>query len=172
MTNRRGLSLIEMVAALGSIAILAGLGVTLIHSLLRVERSERASLAQQNNLARLSREFRQDVRGAHATEPAGDGAETLASILLKSSDQETVEYRIKGESIVRTRRHAEKIVRTETFKLPSVGTARLTVSGSSGQTVVSLLVDRKAGKRGEGDSREFRVDARLGRDRRFVGAGE
>lgn len=172
MTNRRGFSLIEMVAAIGVISILTGLSVTLIHSLLRVERIERAALVQQNTLVRLSREFRQDVREARATEPSGDVAEPLTNIVLQSSAGDAVEYRIRNDSVVRTWRRAEKAERTETFKLPSGATAHLMVSRKPGQAVVSLLIDRKAGKRGEGESREFRVDARVGRDHRFEAAGE
>ena len=172
MTNRRGLSLIEMVAAIGVMAILAGLSVTLISSLLRVERLERASLVQQTTLARLSREFRQDVRAARATEPSGADAEPVASIVLMSSTADNIEYQIKDDSIVRARRRSEQVVQTDIFKLPPGSTAHLAVSGKPGQAVVSLLIDRKAGKRGEGNSREFRVDARLGRDQRFVAVGD
>ena len=171
MTSRRGLSLIEMVAAIGVISILAGMSITLIHSLLRVERTERVSLVQQNTLARLSREFRQDVRAAEATEPAGDVAQPLTSIVLKSSADEAIEYRIQDDSIVRTWRRGEKVERVETFKLRSGASAHLMVSEKPSQPVVSLLIDRKMGKRGAGDSREFRVDARLGRDHRFEAVG-
>lgn len=172
MTKRRGFSLIEMVAAIGGIVILAGLSVTLIHSLLRVERLERASLVQQTALAHLSRQFRQDVRSAQTVEPSGDDAGPLRGIVLKSPTHETIEYQAKDGSIVRTWRRSEKVERTESFKLSSEGTAQLSVSGKSDQAVVSLEIDRKAGKRGEVKSREFRVDARLGHDHRFASEEE
>ena len=92
--------------------------------------------------------------------------------MLTSSAADAIEYRIRADSIVRTRRRSDEVERTETFRLPSGGTARLMVSGKPGQAVASLLIDRKTGKRGDGSSREFRVDARLGRDHRFAGEGE
>ena len=172
MNNRRGLSLIEMVAAIGAISILAGLSVTIIHSLLRVERIERASLVQQATLSRLAQDFHRDARAAIGVEPSGDDSPPLEKIVFKLPADAQVEYVAKGDSIVRTERHAKDVQRTERFKLSPNASARLQTSGKPGQAVVSLMVDRKTGKRGEGSSREFRVDAMLGHDHRFAGKGD
>jgi len=56
---------------IAGVTTILGLCGTLMHAMLRLDRSGRASLTDATNTARLARQFRSDVRAAVAAERAG-----------------------------------------------------------------------------------------------------
>lgn len=172
MRARAGYTLIELVSAFGTVAVLAGLGVTLIQSLMRVERSGHALLVESATASRLAQQFRNDVRLARTVEPNEKNATPVDKIVLQLSENERVEYQTRGHTMVRSVRHDDREVRSEAFRLSSRATFHFEVAEEARKLFVKLLVAYQSGEKGEGAAREVRVDAELGRSRRFREAGE
>ena len=83
----RGYSLVEMVLVIGGLSIILGLCGSLLHTLLRLDRSGRESINDSTTLGRLARQFRRDVRSSHAAKPGDPG-----SLELTRPDGPSVSY--------------------------------------------------------------------------------
>src|SRR4051812_40864606 len=71
---RRGATLIEVVIIVGCVGVILGLCGGFLHVLLALDRSGRAALSDGTTVARLGRQFRQDVRAADGAKVISDGA--------------------------------------------------------------------------------------------------
>jgi type II secretory pathway component PulJ len=172
MTKRRGYAIIEMLLVMSAMAILLGLCVGLIHGLLRLDRISRGHLAEATTRDRLARQLRQDVRGAASSKPAGKTNDPSDRLELSRSDGRIVLYQMREGHLERTERDGDRVVRGERFSLPSRAAPQFRVREQGGSVFIVATFPRKSiAKPGE-TAREFQVEARLGKDRRFAGLGE
>jgi hypothetical protein len=102
-----------------------------------------------------------------ATEAKAEGDRRLT---LTHSSGRAIEYRVEGSGLARTEREADKIRRRESFRtFPKMG-ARVVVNDGDGPAVAVIVLDRPAG-RGGAALDGLRIEAIVGRDRRFVSKG-
>ncbi len=158
-------SLIEMVLAIGAIAVVLGTTAGLLHASLKLDRAARASLVETEGLGRLARQLRKDIHETRDSDRVKISSEPATSLTLSLDDDRTIIYRWIDHAIVRDERKGEKRLRTESYTLGSLRSVRFERDRESGRTWVSLTLERK-GNRDDGVSacRNPRIEARLGRD--------
>ena len=155
-STRRGFTLVEMIVVIGGITIILGLCAGLLHTLLRLDRSGRESLNDTNTLARLARQFRQDVRASRAAKPGDAG-----SLALTRPDGPDVSYRVQGARLVREERAGEKVVRREAYAVARIGPLRFETEGA----FVRLIAARRPTNPLAPPRTAVGVEARLDKDR-------
>lgn len=179
--NRRGISLIEVVAASTLGSLIVGLAVTAL--VLAIKNSDAAhhGLAARNELNRLARQFRSDVHAARqATFDAGPDLVTL------SDGARQIRYRREGNAIERSEAAnpagtsaSQQPPTREAFRLPLGYLSAIEVVPSGTATVLRLRIARapamhsstEVAQAAHADEilQNHAVDAWLGRD--FRGAG-
>jgi type II secretory pathway component PulJ len=164
-SGRRGHSLIEMVLVIGVLAIVLGLCAGLLHALFRLDRAGRNSVGDASNLARLARDFREDVRSARTARP--QGAEG-AGLELDKGDGDVVIYRTEGPNLYREEVHGGKPVRRERYESDRLGTSRFDVTEGRVRLALSKPKAETPGLAGP----TVTVEAVLGKHRRLSGIEE
>jgi hypothetical protein len=166
---RRGFSLVELLVAIGGVAITLGICITLLHSLLRLDRAARGHLAETSAVGRLARQFRQDVRAATRSNAKPDAA----GLELAMPDEGIVEYEARPGSLLRVERKGDQIVRREAFRVHRGGTPRFATEGENDDLRVSLVLAslEESPSPGSGPSRAIRIEARMNRDGQLDGLG-
>ncbi|MDB5386508.1 MAG: hypothetical protein JWM11_2154 [Planctomycetaceae bacterium] len=156
--NRSGISLIQMLVAITSLAIISTIGVRMIGNLLLVERQGVNHVTKLSSLARLSRQFREDTHVAQdcLTLQAPD----TGNVRLTFSKAHTVVYQRNDRGIIRTERNADQIVHRDVFRMTA---ASLTCEPATDSAAIATLVIRLQ-RPDARVSEEFRIDAQLGRD--------
>jgi hypothetical protein len=147
--------LIEMVLVISAAMIVMGLCASVLIGLFRIHRSGQAGVADASALARLARQFRQDVRAADAAKP---GAETLE---LTGPGGASVVYRAEGRRLLREARRGGEVRAREAYPADRLGPVAF---GADGARVWAVL-RRKAGEAPALARPAVRVEARLGKDR-------
>src|SRR5262249_7667548 len=79
---RRGYSLVEIVLAMGAVAIVLGLCAGLLHVLLRLDRTGRTHLVESATIGRLARQFREDVHASRRAVASAAGDAPAAMLEL------------------------------------------------------------------------------------------
>jgi prepilin-type N-terminal cleavage/methylation domain-containing protein len=179
---RRAFTLVEMITAMTVGTVLMGIAVSLLVVLLGAEQSGRAHVARSESLRRLADQFRRDVHAA-VGETAAKGAvpvsptrkpgqspedwtEDRPECRLSLPDNRSVQYTIGADSISREERTDSKVVRRETYLLPKDSTAAVAVDRTTTPWTLSLTIVPSDASMRQGH--EIRIDALLGRDRRFT----
>ncbi len=163
--RRRGFTLIEMVAVITILGTLLGLCAGTIHLLMRLDRSGRAASEEAADLARLARDFLGDAHAAPPTDPAGRSPDRMT---LDLGDGRTVEYQVRPGDLLRTAREGDKVRRREVYRRPSRTSARLDVTPDGPRSIAALILDRPADGPDGSLYRDYRIEAELGKDRRFI----
>jgi hypothetical protein len=165
-SDRRGYSLIEMVLAIGGVTIIIGLCAGLLHTLLRLDRSGRESLNDSTSLARLARQFRQDVRASSKVRLEPDRPDSIG---LVREGGPAVSYRVEEGRLLREEKDAETTRRREAFLVGHPGPVRFEVEGG----LVRVVIPRdKGGERLSPGRSAVAVEARLGKDRTLASLSE
>lgn len=144
----RGFTLVEMLVAMMVGSVIAGLGVTLIGSLLRAEGAGRRHLAETRSLERLAKRFGADVHSASDfAAPVRDarleGAQSLG--VFRAAENSSVEYQLRGEDLIRCVSQGGALVRQEVFSLPDMHLARIVAEPSRAPRMLLLLIERSEG---------------------------
>jgi prepilin-type N-terminal cleavage/methylation domain-containing protein len=170
--KRRGYSLIEMIVVLTVGATMLGIAVTMLGALMQAERNGRAHIGQNATLNRLADQFRRDVRGAKGklAVEKNDAGETAWRLDLAAG--RSVWYVADPDEIVREERTGHTILQQKSYSLPENYVATIAASDSAGLSIISLTIAPTEASSRPGH--EIRIEAVLGRDRRFAeqGSGE
>jgi prepilin-type N-terminal cleavage/methylation domain-containing protein len=150
--DRRGFSLIEMMVVISAGAVLLGLCVVLIHTLLRLDRTSRARMSEGLAVGGLARDFRDDVRAARSARLLSDSARA-GRLELFLPDGRTVSYRTRDGELVRLETLDGEPDRIERYHV----SARPELKPLGNRTLVGLSLG----------PRDLRIEAVLGLDRRF-----
>jgi len=159
---RRGYTLIETIVAMTIGAVVVGIAVGMLHMLLRTEQTGRDRVAQARILARLAEQFRSDVGAAVRQIPGARPGEWQFAL----TGDGVVTYRALTGEVRWDQRMAGKLVRQESYVLPSGGSAAITVQDAAAPAVANLVITQNGPPRAAG--REMRITAVLGKDHRFT----
>jgi prepilin-type N-terminal cleavage/methylation domain-containing protein len=159
---RRGYLLIEMLVALTVGAVILGIGVGMLHMLLRTEQTGRNRVPQARIVARLAEQFRSDV--AAATNQTSGPQKT--EWRFEMAGDRVVTYRASPGEVERDERIAGKLVRHESYVLPSGCSAAIAVQRKATPAVVSLVIADNSPPQATGH--ELHIIAVLGKDHRFM----
>jgi type II secretory pathway component PulJ len=129
-----GYALIEIVLAIGAVAIVLGMCAGMLHVLLRLDRTGRSHVVETAAIGRLSRQFRQDVHAAREARALADGA----SLELRLPGESTVTYSLGTLAVARSAQQDMSPERRETYTLPLLREARFEVQDRDSQTWVRL----------------------------------
>lgn len=180
--ERRGFTLIEMVATMGVASVLAGVAVAMLYLLLGVERGSREGLHRWNSVSRLAQQFREDARAAvgNAQSPAerpSGGAKSPLEWEFPLGKDRRIHYTATPEELVRTEHDGGKPVGRESFAIGPGAEVSLALSGGDvtggrAPALVSLTIAHKPAPPGEPTPRDVRIEAVLGGDQRFLATKE
>ncbi len=150
--HRRGFSLVETLVVMSIGTVVLGIAVSMLHVLMRAERSGRDHAAQTGILARLAEQFREDVHAAvgQTPGPLKDGWK------FALPNDRTVVYRTLPGELRREESVAGKPLRQESYVLPDGCTAAIAANKAM-PPLIELAVGPK-----------IRIAAVLGRDHRFI----
>jgi hypothetical protein len=150
----------------GGLAVVLALCVGSIRSLILLDRAGRARLNEGSSLGRLARQFRQDAHAAVSGQSArANDKQPRLELTLPSS--RTVEYRWEGARILRTERRADKSEMHEVYRMPNYRGPSFTVREDGDRTWVTIALERTSGPMNARSAREFRIEARLGKDQQW-----
>lgn len=160
---RRGYALIECLVLITVMAALLTLCAGTIHLLLKLDRAGRDASEQAADLARLARDFRDDVHSATTEAPERPAADR---IVLATDGKRTVEYAIRPVDVLRTVREGEKVRRFETYRRPAKATARIEMVRDGPRPIAALVLDMPAREGEPSPYRDYRIEAEVGKHRR------
>ncbi|QDT88474.1 PulJ/GspJ family protein [Gimesia algae] len=110
-----GVSLVEVVVAMGIASVLMGISMTTIHTVLRAERETSKAAWLGSSFQRFSHLFRADIHAAvDARFPGAGGTE----IILQKADNQSVQYRIEQHQIFRVVTSQGEVAHRDVFYLP------------------------------------------------------
>jgi hypothetical protein len=162
--RRRGYSLFECLVLITVLSALIGLSAGTIHLLLKLDRAGRTASEEAVALARLARDFRDDIHEAPPADPPGRSPDR---IVLPLSDSKTVEYTIRPGDVLRTVRQGEKVLRHETYRRPARASVRIDVESDGPRLIASMVIDRPSSDRDISPYRDYRIEAELGKHGRL-----
>ncbi len=163
MLKRRGVSLVEAITTMAVGAILLGVAVALMHTLLRTGDATRNRVHWCGSVDRLADQFRRDVHAA-----VSEGTPESDGYRLDLGDGTTVVYQFQPGDVARTESQGESVVRRESFTLPPRSLVSIEVDADRSGGLISLVIgpDAEAPMRLAGPA--LRIEAIAGKDRRAV----
>jgi type II secretory pathway component PulJ len=166
--KRHGYALVEMVLAIGAVAIVIGLCAGMLHVLLRLDRTARSHLVETTTIGRLARQFRQDVHAAHDANRGATGNGAAAKLELVLSGDRSIIYEMRDGSLLRREHHGNTAGRLETYRLPFCREGVFTMHTQDGKVWVQLRLRRGpesgVASGASGPRQDLAIDARVGRD--------
>jgi prepilin-type N-terminal cleavage/methylation domain-containing protein len=163
--RRRGFTLIEVVLVVGAVAMVTGLCAGLLRVLLRLDRVAKSHAVETATVARLARQFRQDVH-AGVGPPAGNETEPATKLELALPGGRTVLYEARASTVARSQRLGAAVERRETYNLPYCGDPRFVVRRENGRAWAILQLPQNVGA-SAGARAALQIEALAGRDRRL-----
>ncbi|MCH9654077.1 MAG: hypothetical protein K0U86_11590 [Planctomycetes bacterium] len=113
-----GISLVEVVVAMGIATILLGISMTTMHTVMRAERETSKAAWLGSSFHRFSRLIRSDIHAATSLEFLEGSTQSSPELTIKKTDAEIVKYRIEGHRIFRVVTRNEQQVHQDGFFLP------------------------------------------------------
>jgi hypothetical protein len=164
--RRSGWSLIEACAAMFLGSTIFGIAVQLLFVTMHSVDSARDRVASAGAMARLAERFRSDIHAAREVvpEPVGKPARWI----VKLSADERIEYENRDGALHWTKYRRDAVGGRDIFALPPGAELRLELEPKQNPSFASLLLNRGAEAAGESAERVLRIDARVGRDHRFL----
>lgn len=161
-SRRRGMSILETVVVMGSVAVALGLATLLIQIMLRLGSADQARLSASVALARFASGLRADAHAATdcRIEKTG-GFERLVFVIGTGG---SVEYRPKDSRILRESTLAGKARGRDECVLARGGSARFETRSIDGLKFVALVVHPPADKSGS-TAPPLEILAAVGKDR-------
>jgi hypothetical protein len=147
------------------ITVLLSLCAGLIHLLVRLDRTGQNSAELSADLARLSRDFRNDGHQASEAVELGDPSK----VRWVRTDGLTVEYEARPADLLRTLSSGGKIRDREIYRLPTAGKVRFDRFDVEGRPFLAFVISGAIDRLEPTVLREDRVETELGRDKRILG---
>ncbi len=138
--SRRGYTLIEMLLVITGLAIVFGICVGMIHLLIRLDRGSRVRLAETTTIARLARQFRQDVHAAAAVRRIAGKDDAREGVELTLPEGRKVEYVREGDRLLRFDQSKAKALVQEAYRLPSRTRPKFEVREETDRTWALLIL--------------------------------
>lgn len=166
----RGLTLVELMAALATLTMVLGVCASLVAMLLKFAASGRDHARDEAAVARFARLFREDVRGADDVylEPTSGPATRLE---LSTGGEYIVAYVGTRTGVVRTEGTRSEMLKSESIHLPTKTVLRFERQSIAGGEVISAVLTRKARSPGGAKPHDFRIDASFNAHSRFSPKG-
>jgi hypothetical protein len=137
MSNRRGISLVELILTLSACCVVLSLSAGLIHRAMHAQTKARRVADGERSAWRLGQAFRRDVRAANRATP-GDGGDGDLVARLDLPGDIAVEYRLAAGRVERLKLANETVQSRETFLFPAEVTITVT---QPAPRVVALAVE-------------------------------
>ncbi|HUY91370.1 MAG TPA: prepilin-type N-terminal cleavage/methylation domain-containing protein [Pirellulales bacterium] len=174
MKRRAGYCLVEAMVAISISSVLASLALGLIGALVRADHSGRRHLRETQSLARLARQFRDDVASADAVTLADDSAQ----LELRLAGGRAAVYTTEPGRATREELADGARQRHESFVLPEASRLALEIDRDRQPAMARLSLvrlslvlasdaDKSAGAKGARAG--WRVEAAVGRALRLAG---
>ena len=113
-----GISLVEVVVAMGIATILLGISMTTMHTVMRAERETSKAAWLGSSLHRFSRLIRSDIHAATSLEFLEGAILNSPELTIKKTGDEMVKYQIQGHRIFRVVTRNSQRVHQDSFILP------------------------------------------------------
>jgi hypothetical protein len=137
-----GYALVEMVLAIGAVAIVLGLCGGILHVLLRLERTARSHLTETATIGRLARQFRQDVHASREANSSGGENGPAPKLELTLPGDRAIAYEMRPRALVRRERQGASTLRYETYVLPLCREGDFVVQAQGAKVWVRLRLRR------------------------------
>ncbi len=162
-SNRRGISLIEMMVVISCASILLGLCAVSIQTLWRAAGDGQARRSAAAGLNRLAEQFREDV---HAASPLGDSDLSERKLRLALENGITVAYEAKAGRVERVESAAGgKVTRRESYVIGRDRSARFEQRDDGPRRFLALVVRHESRKGRTEPPRPIEILALPGKDR-------
>lgn len=168
-SRRRGVTLVELLAAMTTLTIILGLGAALLTMLLKLTDSGHEHAEAEAAVARVARLFREDVRNAEEVSGCEPG-KASGRIRLTSGDW-GVEYSASKTALLRVEWIADVLLEQERVTLPVSEPPRFERPGEGPPAMVALVLERSKRKEASPAAKPLRIEAALGASRRFRSEG-
>jgi hypothetical protein len=113
-----GISLVEVVVAMGIATILLGISMTTMHTVMRAERETSKAAWLGTSLHRFSRLIRSDIHAGTGLEFLEGSTLNSPELTIKKTGDEMVKYQIQGHRIFRVVIRNSQRVHQDSFILP------------------------------------------------------
>jgi type II secretory pathway pseudopilin PulG len=165
--RRHGWTLLEAIAALTVGSTVFGIAVQLLALTMHAAEGARDQATSAGATTRLAERFRADV---HASQEivVPQSKDNVARWTVKLSANERIEYELHDGSLQWTKYVGGAVQARDAFALPQDTSPRLELEPKEKPVIASLLLKRGAESGDESAEHTVRIDARIGRDHRFV----
>jgi prepilin-type N-terminal cleavage/methylation domain-containing protein len=175
-TRRGGFSLIEMLVAMVVGAAILTMMIVLLSRLIVANGAQREHAGRSGALADLAAQLRGDARAASGL-AAIDPQDSSRRLVLQLAPGRRIDYEIADGVLKRSLREGDTVLARNTLAVPGARIEKFTIEkltvepGAQG-ALVSLVVERPSGLDAAEGARgkPLVIEARVGRDRRFVRA--
>jgi len=113
-----GVSLVEVVVAMGIATILMGISMTTMHTVLRTERETSKAAWLGSSFQRFSRLIRSDIHAATSLDFLEGSTRDSPELTIRKPGKEVVKYRIKDNRISRVVTRNDQQIHQDGFYLP------------------------------------------------------
>lgn len=163
--------LVELLVVIALGSLMLGIAVSLLYTLMRLDRENREQAHQLASLARLAEQFRDDVHAARTwTDPQGATPQkpTAATWKLLGAGGREVEYRMEQDGLLRTELSDGQVRKRESYPLPAEAAAEIGPRDGARPTVLCLRIGPAAGQPAKASLLHPPIEAVLGRSLRFA----
>jgi prepilin-type N-terminal cleavage/methylation domain-containing protein len=173
MTRRRAFTLIELLVAMSLFAVIMPLSGWLIYLLLHAQTASANSIADALTRSRFARTFRGDVHAAMKTEVSGNGSATGSRAVFHLDPSTSITYETENRGVVvRSVQVGNRVERREEFPFFETQTRfeQQSANGTVAAVQSRMRSDAPRKPQTSGAVGAIRIEAMIGRDRRFLGS--
>lgn len=161
-SSRRGISLIEMMAAITCTSILLGLCAVSLQTLWRAAGEGQARRSAAAALNRLAGQFREDV---HASAEIGESDPMATKLRLALENRATIAYETRPGRVDRVESSGAKVARRESYLIGRDRSARFERRDDGPRRFLALVIRHESRKGRPDPPRPIEILALAGKDR-------
>jgi hypothetical protein len=162
---RRGVTILETIVLMTGVAAMLGLAVILLQLLMKLDGDSRARFDAAASLARLARQFRQDIHATGSVRLIEPQAAKRPVLRIEPAPDRAIEYQVRGDDkVLRVEKNKGADVRRESFLVPRSGSIRLSIDDRDGRRFAALTVDRIAARNRTDPPRQYKILALVGKN--------